>query len=107
MNQEEIVTLELQAKKEELSKKLVEIKEIMDSVKTEIDRIGEEENNVWYSLSSKYFYEQFSNDYRKFIEFDDSFHSIVDFLDQVSTGYEEWNQKVLENINNIEDTKIS
>lgn len=106
MNKEEIKTSELQSKKDQLSKKLVEVREILDSAKRQIDLIGEEENSTWYSPASKNLYDKFSNDYRKFLEFDDSFGSIVDFLNQVSTGYEDWNKQMLENIAKIEDTRI-
>ncbi len=106
MDREEIKTAELQDKKDQLSKKLVEIKEIMDSLKSQLDILGDE-NSTWYSNASKNFYDKFSNDYRKFLEFDDSFHSIVDFLNQVSSGYTTWNKQMLENIEKIESTKIS
>ena len=105
MDREEIKTVELQDKKDQLSKKLVEVKEIMDSIKSQLD-ILEDENSTWYSNASKKLYAQFSDDYRKFIEFDDSFHSIVDFLNQVSSGYADWNQQMLENIEKIESTKV-
>ncbi len=106
MEKEEIKTSELQMKKDQLSKKLVEVREILDSAKGQMDIIGEEENSTWYSLASKNIYDKFSNDYRKFLEFDDSFRSIVDFLTQVCSGYEDWNKQMLENIAKIEDTKI-
>lgn len=106
MNREEIKTSELQSKKDQLSKKLVEVRGLLDSAKIQMDIIGEEENTTWYSLASKNLYDQFSNDYRKFLEFDDSFTSIVDFLNQVCAGYQDWNKQILENITKIEDTRI-
>lgn len=105
MDREEIKTVELQDKKDQLSIKLVEVKEIMDSIKSQLDILGDE-NSTWYSNASKKLYNQFSDDYRKFIEFDDSFHSIVDFLNQVSSGYTDWNKQMLENIEKIESANI-
>ena len=106
MDREEIKTAELQDKKDQLSRKLIEVKEIMDSIKSQLDILGDE-NSTWYSNASKNLYDKISNDYRKFLEFDDSFHSIVDFLNQVSSGYTDWNKQMLENIERIESTKIS
>lgn len=106
MRKEEIVTLELSNKREQLSKKLIEVKEILNSVKVQMDAIGEEENNTWYSLASTNLHNKFYSDYRKFLEFDESFNVIVDFLNQVGAGYEDLNQQILENIGKIEESKI-
>lgn len=106
MDKEEISTIDLAKKKDQLSKKLVEIRELVDSVKSEIDLVGEEENDIWYSKASKSLYNKFSNDYRTFSEFDDSFRTIVDFLDQVCTGYDDLNQQILDHIAKLEDTEI-
>ena len=75
-------------------------------MKTKIDFIGEEENDIWYSRASKSLYSKFSDDYRTFLEFDDSFQAIVDFLDQVCSGYDDLNQQLLDHIAKIEDTEI-
>lgn len=106
MDKEEIITLNLDKKREQLSKKLQEIKDILDQAKSQMDIIGEEENSTWYSRASKNLYDKFSNDYNKFLQLDDSFHIIVDFLEQVSISYEDLNAQLLENIAKIEDTKI-
>lgn len=106
MNIEEINTVELSKRREQLSKKLVEIRELVDTVKAQIDVIGEEENHVWYSMASLHLHEKFLNDYQKFLEFDDSFHNIVQFLEQVSRGYEDLNGQMIDNITKIGDAKI-
>lgn len=106
MDKEEIITKNLEAKKEQLSKKLEEIKEIIDHAKSQMNIIGEEENIVWYSNASKNLYDKFENDYNKYLHLDDSFHTIVEFLNQVCTSYEDLNSQVIDNIRKIESTKI-
>lgn len=106
MDKEEIITQNLEAKKEQLNKKIVEMREIIDQTKSQMDIIGEEENTVWYSDASKNLYDKFLNDYNKYLQLDDSFHTIVEFLNQVCSSYEDLNEQIIDNIGKIEDTKI-
>lgn len=106
MDKEEIITQNLEAKKEQLTKKIEEMREIIDQTKSQMDIIGEEENTVWYSDASKNLYDKFLNDYNKYLQLDDSFHAIVEFLNQVCSSYEDLNEQIIDNIGKIEDTKI-
>lgn len=106
MDKEEIITQNLEVKKEQLTKKIEEMREIIDQTKSQMDIIGEEENTVWYSDASKNLYDKFLNDYNKYLQLDDSFHTIVEFLNQVCSGYEDLNAQIIDNIGKIEDTKI-
>lgn len=103
---EEIKTVELEKKRMELTRKIAEVKEIVTSAKIHMDAISEEENNIWYSSASKNLYDKFLSDYRKYLELEDSFQGIIDFLTQVNQGYEDLNQSMIENIGKIEDTKV-
>lgn len=106
MDKEEIITQNLEAKKEQLTKKIEEMRKIIDQTKSQMDIIGEEENTVWYSDASKNLYDKFLNDYNKYLQLDDSFHTIVEFLNQVCSSYEDLNEQIIDNIGKIEDTKI-